>query len=66
MNCGSSSDENSINEYRSNKKGRTYGRLCPEEKQLVCWKCLLKFAQHLPSVPVIVCCKFKNELWKQF
>ena len=28
MNCGSISDENSINEYTSNKKGRTYGGLC--------------------------------------
>ena len=28
MNCGSSSDEHSINEYTSNKKGRTYKGLC--------------------------------------
>ena len=27
-NCGSSSDENSINEYTSNRKGRTYEGLC--------------------------------------
>ena len=26
----------------------------------------LKFAHHLPSVPVYVWCKFKNELWEQF
>ena len=28
MNCGSSSDENRINEYTSNEKGRTYEGLC--------------------------------------
>ena len=28
MNCGSSSDENPINEYTSNRKGSTYGGLC--------------------------------------
>ena len=28
MNCGSSSDKNSINEYTSNKNGRIYEGLC--------------------------------------
>ena len=56
--CGSSSDENSISEYTSNKKGRTYEGLrfcissCAQKKRLVCSKCdsqsLLKFAHHLP------------------
>ena len=74
--CGSSSDENSINEYTSNKKGRTYEGLCfcisscAPKKGVLCSKCddqnFLKFAQHLPLVPVNVCCKFKNELWEQF
>ena len=55
--CGSSSDENSINEYTSHKKGRTYGGLCfcisscAQKKRLVCSNCddqsLLKFAHHL-------------------
>ena len=56
--CESSCDENSINEYTSNKKGTTYEGLCfcisscAQKKRLVCWKCddqsFLKFAQHLP------------------
>ena len=64
MNRGSSSDENSINEYMSNKKGRTYEglRFCissgAKNKGLVCWKCddqsLLKFAHHLPLASVNV------------
>ena len=58
MKCGSSSDENRINEYTSKKKGRTYEGLCfwhlqpCQKKRLVCSKCddqmLLQFAQHLP------------------
>ena len=58
MNCGSSTDENSINEYTSNKKGRTYGGLCisisscGQKKRLVCSECddqnFLKFAHYLP------------------
>ena len=58
MNCGSSSDENSINEYTSNKNGGTYGRLCRcissrgQKKRLVCSKrdnqSFLQFAHHLP------------------
>ena len=43
---------------------------CAQKKGVLCSKCddqnLLKFAQHLPSVPVNVCCKFKKELWEQF
>ena len=76
MNCGSSSNENRINEYMSNEKLRTYEGLCfcisscAKKKTLVCSKCddqsLLKFAQHLPSVPVNVCCKSKNEVPEQF
>ena len=42
----------------------------PRKKGLVCSNCddqhFLKFAQHLPSFPVNVCCKFKNELCEQF
>ena len=63
-NCGSNSDEISINEYTLNKKGRTYEGLCfcisscGQEKRLVCSKCddqsLLKFAHHLPLGPVNV------------
>ena len=38
-----------------------------QKKLLVCSKCddqnFLKFAQHLHSVPVSVCCKFKNKVW---
>ena len=59
--CGSSSDENRINEYTSKKKGRTYGGLCfcisscAQKKRLVCSKRddqnLLKFAHHLPLGP---------------
>ena len=76
MNCGSSSDENRINEYMSNEKLRTYEGLCfcisscAEKKRLVCSKCddqrLLKFAQHLASVPGNVCGESKNELRDQF
>ena len=57
-NCGSSSDENSINEYTSNRKGGTYEGLCfcisscAQKKELICSKCddhnFLKFAHHLP------------------
>ena len=57
-NCGSSSDENSINEYTSNKKGRTYEglcfciRSCSQKKGVLCSKCddqnFLKFAHYLP------------------
>ena len=75
-NCGSSSDKSKINEYMSKKNGRTYEGLCfcisscAQKKELVCSKCddqnFLKFAQHLPSVPVNVWCRFKNELWEQF
>ena len=75
MNCASSSDENSINEYAANKKARTYKGLCfcisscAQKKKVLCSKCddqnFLKFAQHLPSVPVNVCSKFKNDLWEQ-
>ena len=64
MNRGTSSDENSINEYTSNKKGRTYEGLCfcissyAKNKGLVCWKCddqnFLKFAHHLPLASVNV------------
>ena len=74
--CGSSSDKSRINEYMSNQNGRTYEGLCfcisscAQKKRLVCSKCddqnFLKFAQHLPSVAVNVCCKFKKELWEQF
>ena len=43
---------------------------CGQKKGVLCLKCddqsLLKFAQHMPSVPVNVCCKLKNELWEQF
>ena len=53
-----------------------YGELCfcisscAQKKGLLCSKkCddqnFLKFAQHLPSVPVNVCCKCKKELWEQ-
>ena len=52
------SDDNSINEYTSNKKGRTYEGLCfcisscAQKKGLICSKCddqgFLKFAHHLP------------------
>ena len=62
--CGSSSDENSINEYTWNKNGRTYGGLCfcisscAQKKRLVCSKCddqrLLKVAHHLPLASVNV------------
>ena len=42
---------------------------CAQKKGVLCSKCddqsLLKFAQHLPSVPVNVCCKSKKELWEQ-
>ena len=42
---------------------------CAQKKGVVYQKCddqnFLKFAQHLPSVLVNVCCKFKNELWEQ-
>ena len=41
-----------------------------QNKGVLCSKCdeqnFIKFAQHLPSVPVNVCRKFKNELWEQF
>ena len=56
--CRSSGDENSINEYTSNRKGRIYGGLCfcisscAQKKGVLCSKCddqsFLKFAQHLP------------------
>ena len=56
--CGSSSDDNSINEYTSNKKGRTYEGVCfcissgAQKKKLVCSKCddqsFLKIAHHSP------------------
>ena len=41
-----------------------------QKKEILCSKkCddrnFLKFAQHLPLVPVNVCCKFKNEMWEQ-
>ena len=58
MNCGSSSDENSINEYTLNKNGRTYLRLCfcisscGLKKGVLCSKyddqSFLKFAHPLP------------------
>ena len=61
MNCGSSSDENRINEYTSKKKGRTYEGLCfcisscAQKKGLVCWKCddqsFVEFANHCLWVP---------------
>ena len=42
---------------------------CAQKKRVICWKCddenFLKFAHHLPSVPVNVCGKSKNELWEQ-
>ena len=45
-------------------------RSCAQKKRVLCLKrddqIFLKFAQHQPSVPVNVCCKFKNELWEQF
>ena len=76
MHCGSSSDENSINEYTSNMKGRTYEGLCfcisscAQKKGLVCSKCddqsVFKFAHHLPLGPVNVWWKYKNKLWEQF
>ena len=76
MNCGSSSDENSINKYTLNKKGRTYEGVCfciskcRHKKRLVCSECdnqsLLKFAHHLPLGSVNVWRKYKNELWEQF
>ena len=54
----SSSNENSINEYTSNKKGRTYEGLCfcisscAQKKRVLCSKCddqsLLKFSHLLP------------------
>ena len=60
----SSSDENSINEYTSNKKGRTYEGLlfgissCAQKKRLACSKCddqiFVKLAHHLPLGPVNV------------
>ena len=75
-NCGSSSDKSRINEYMSNKKGSHYEGLCfcisscAQKKGVRCSKCddqnFLKFAQHVPSVPVNVCFKSKNELWEQF
>ena len=61
MNCGSSSDENRINEYTSKKKGRTYEGLCfcisscAQKKGLLCWKCddqnFVDFAHHCLWVP---------------
>ena len=43
---------------------------CAQNKGVLCSKCddqnLLKFAQHLLSAPVNVCCESKNELWEQF
>ena len=43
---------------------------CAQKERVVCSKCddqnFLKFAQHLHSVPVNVCCKSKNELREQF
>ena len=51
MNRGSSSDENSISEYTSNKKGRTYEGLCfctsscAQKKRLVCSTKRPKFPQ---------------------
>ena len=43
---------------------------CGQKEGLICSKCddqsFLKIAQHLPSVPVNVCCKSKNELWEKF
>ena len=43
---------------------------CAQKKGILCLKWddqrILKFAQHLPSAPVRVCCKFQNELWEQF
>ena len=42
---------------------------CAQRERVVFSKCdyqnFLKFAQHLHSVPVNVCCKSKNELWEQ-
>ena len=39
---------------------------CAQKEKVLCSKCdyqgLLKFAQHVPSVPVNVCCKLKKEL----
>ena len=64
MNCGNSSDENRINEYTSDKKGRTYKGLCfciskcGQKKRLVCSKCddqrFVKIAHNLPLGPVKV------------
>ena len=55
MHCGSSSDENSTNEYTSNKKG-TLTKGCAQKKRLVCPKCddqsFDTFAHNLPSGPV--------------
>ena len=43
---------------------------CAQKKGVLCSKRdvqnFLTFAQHLLSVPVNVCCKFKNELCEQF
>ena len=40
---------------------------CAQKKGVLCDdQSLLKFAQHLPSVPVNVCSTSKNELWEQF
>ena len=43
---------------------------CAQKQRVVFSKCdyqnFLKFAQHLHSVPVNVCCKFRNELREQF
>ena len=52
MNCGSSSDENSINEYTSNEKGGTYGGLC-----LCISSCAQKKCQFAPNVTTKVSSK---------
>ena len=56
--CGSNCDENSINEYLSNRNVRTYEGLCfcisscAQKKRVLCSKCdghsLLQFAHHWP------------------
>ena len=43
---------------------------CAQKQRVLYSRCddqkFLKFAQRRPSVPINVCCKFKNELWVQF
>ena len=56
MNCASSSDENSINEYTSNKNGRTYEGLCfcisscAQKKRLVARNVTIKVCSNLHNI----------------